>query len=76
MLERNVVELQAATKHSDCPFVKHIVEILNKIYYDFFWVIFKAEFNVLLVLWYTIVTMSSKTSLLLYPNFFLYFENM
>lgn len=50
MLERNVVELQAATKHSDCPFVKHIVEILNKIYYDFFWVIFKAEFNVLLVL--------------------------
>lgn len=75
MLERNVVELQAANKHSDCPFVKHIVEILNKIYYDFF-VIFKAEFNVLLVLQYTIVTMSSKTSHLLYPNFFLYFENM
>lgn len=71
MLERNVVELQAATKHSDCPFVKHIVEILNKIYYDFF-VIFKAEFNVLLVLWYTIVTMSSKTSLLLYPIFFIF----
>lgn len=70
MLERNVVELQAATKHSDCPFVKHIVEILNKIYYDFFFLIFKAEFNVLLVLQYTIVTMSSKTSLLLYPIFF------
>lgn len=49
MLERNVVELQAATKHSDCPFVKHIGGILNKIYYGFF-VIFKAEFNVLLVL--------------------------
>lgn len=77
MLERNVVELQAATKHSDCPFVKHIVEILNKIYYDFF-VIFKAEFNVLLVLQYTIVTMSSKTSLLpvYYIQIFLYFENM
>lgn len=46
MLERNVVEV---IKYLDCLFVKYIVEILNKIFYDFF-VIFKVEFNVLFVL--------------------------